>query len=137
MLTSIMHFVCYCVQGTLETTIPLWLMIPTSRGGLGYEPPRVGVTVFSVILVIMRLLRTKVCQMISNIPVNAPIRGFRIGVGSQAFLLPLLPLIPFLSGSDNMLVMASTILFITAMLITSMLGRSSSSILHFNSTIEK
>lgn len=131
---SIMHGLWCGVQGSLETALPLWLLSPSILGGLGYEPRRTGFALFSASIVLMWLLRTKASYILARIPVDSPMRGYRIGVGSQAVLMGLIPFIAYIAKDDSMLVMTTTILISALIFIASMVGRSSSSILHFEAT---
>jgi len=133
-IVSIMHGLWCGVQGSLETALPLWLLTPAVLGGLGYEPRRTGFTLFSASIVLMWLLRTKASHILARIPAESPMRGYRIGVGAQAVLLMLLPFIAYVSKDDTMLVMTTTILMSAIIFIASMVGRSSSAILHFEAT---
>ena len=129
-LVSVMHGIWSAVQGSLETILPIWLLAPTTMGGLSYEPARSGVTLFTASIVLLCALRTNVARYISRIPVDSPMQGYRIGVGSEACLMALLPFIPYITNYDKMGVMISNVLLGAMLFIASMLGRGSSAILH-------
>lgn len=130
MMISMMHCVWCAAQGSLETILPVWLLSPQILGGLGYEPRRSAFALFTASVVVMWLLRSKLARSIAYIPSNAPLRGFRIGVGAEAVLLLLLPFIPWVSNFDNMLVLTSNALICASMFIASFIGRKSSVKLH-------
>ena len=97
-IVSIMHGVWCAIQGSLETALPLWLLSPTLIGGLGYEPVRAGVVCFVAALVLILMSRTRVSRNVSRIPAYTPLRGYRMGVGAEAFLLALFALVPSASS---------------------------------------
>eukprot|EP00558_Chaetoceros_sp_UNC1202_P013812 CAMPEP_0197236062 /NCGR_PEP_ID=MMETSP1429-20130617/3328_1 /TAXON_ID=49237 /ORGANISM="Chaetoceros sp., Strain UNC1202" /LENGTH=444 /DNA_ID=CAMNT_0042694807 /DNA_START=60 /DNA_END=1394 /DNA_ORIENTATION=- len=130
MMISAIHCVWCAAQGSLETIVPVWLLSPVSFGGLGYEPRRSGLTLFIASMMVMMLLRSKVAKSFIVIPTNSPMRGYRIGVGSQVCLLLILPFVPFISNADNLLVVMTNILLGACILIASILGRLSSAKLH-------
>ena len=93
-LVSFMY-TCWCaVQSAVETAVPLWMLSPALLGGLGYAPSRSGMVLFSVSMVLLWNLRTKVARVVSQIPNKSPMRAFRIAVGSEAMCLALLFIIP-------------------------------------------
>ena len=130
MMISVIHFVWCAAQGSLETILPVWLLSPQILGGLGYEPRRSAFALFTASVVVMWLLRSKVARCIAYIPSNAPLRGYRIGVGAEAILLLLLPFIPYISNFDSMLVLTTNALICASMFIASIVGRMSSVKLH-------
>jgi hypothetical protein len=89
-IVSIIHCVWSAVQGAIESSIPLWILSPTSVGGLGYSPSRSGVTMFCACLVLLWILRKKPSRLVSRIPSKGPLRALRIGAGSESVLLGLL-----------------------------------------------
>jgi hypothetical protein len=93
-IVSIMYGLWSAIQGIIETTIPLWILVPPEYGGLGYAPSRSGVAMFCSVMVLLWIMRTKVSKVISKIPSKAPMRSFRIGVGAESVLLLLLATIP-------------------------------------------
>ena len=129
-LISCMHGIWSALQGSLETILSIWVLSPTTMGGLSYEPARTGVTLFTASVVLLFILRTNIARHISRIPVDSPMMGYRIGVGSEACLLALLPFIPYITNYDKMGVMISNVLLGAMLFIASMLGRGSSAILH-------
>jgi len=129
-MISVIHFVWCAAQGSLETIVPVWLLSPQVFGGLGYEPRRSAFALFTASIVVMWLLRSKMAKSVGGIPANAPMRGYRIGVGAEAVLLLLLPFVPYISNFDNMLVLTTNALFFAAMFIASIIGRISSVKLH-------
>lgn len=130
MMISIIHLLWCAAQGSLEAIIPLWLLAPKDIGGLAYEPRMSGFALFTASVVVMWILRSKVANRVASIPHMAPMCGYRIGVGSEVFLLLLFPFIPFISNRDSMLTLTTNILLSAAMFIASVLGRVSSSKLH-------
>jgi hypothetical protein len=93
-LVSFMY-TCWCaVQGAIETAVPLWMLSPALLGGLGYSPSRSGMVLFSISMVLLWNMRTKVARLVSQIPNKSPMRAFRIAVGSEAACLALLFLVP-------------------------------------------
>ena len=93
-IVSVMYGLWSASQGVIETAIPFWMLIPTQLGGLGYAPSRSGVALFCSIMMLLWFMRTKFSRVMSQIPSKAPMRSFRIGVGSEAVLLSLLVLVP-------------------------------------------
>lgn len=89
-IVSAMHVLWSFVQGAIEVAIPLWILSPTTMGGLGYSPSRTGVSFFCACLVLLWTLRTKPSKLVSKIPSKSPLRAFRIGAGSEAALLAML-----------------------------------------------
>lgn len=75
------------VQGILEVSMPIWILSTTPLGGLGYSVFRSSVTIFCSCLVLLWVMRRKPSNMLFRIPSDNPMRGFRIGVGSEAVLL--------------------------------------------------
>lgn len=128
------HALWSCIQGMIETAIPFWILIPPELGGLGYAPSRSGVSMFSSVLVLLWIMQTKVSKVMSKIPSNTPLRSFRIGVGAQSVLLLLLGTVPRTVHPDKrsnaVLVMTMTIIFMSCIVLSSILGRTSSTILH-------
>jgi len=93
-LVSFMY-TCWCaVQGAIETAVPIWMLSPAVLGGLGYAPSRSGMVLFSVSMVLLWNMRTKVARVVSQIPNKSPMRAFRIAVGSEAMCLALLFVVP-------------------------------------------
>lgn len=133
-IVSIMHVLWGCVQGALEIALPLWLLSPVRVGGLGYSPSRSGVAIFSACLVLLCAFRTKSSRLVSQIPSREPMRGFRVGIGSQSVLLALLATVSArtipMRRTDSVFVMASTIVIFACLSLSGILGRSSSTILH-------
>lgn len=133
-IMSVMYTLWCAIQGALEIAVPLWVLSPGILGGLGYAPSRAGIAMFSIALVLLWILRTKVARMVSKMPSKEPMRSFRVGVGSVTVLLALLPLAPYhvtsVARRDSVLIMTSTILFLSCMALASMLGRSAATILH-------
>lgn len=129
-IVTILHFVWFALQGYLETAISLWFCSPPILGGLGYSPRITGISIGSVTVVLMFMSCTRISYAVSRIPIIAPIRGYRIGVGLQAILLIVLPMFSEFSTNDNVLARISTIFFIIPLFIASLLGRFSSSNLH-------
>lgn len=130
MMISIIHLIWCAAQGSLETILPIWLLAPKIIGGLAFEPRMSGFALFTASIVVMWLLRSKVSRRIASIPHVAPMCGYRIGVGSEVFLLMLIPTISYISNYDSMLTLTTNILLSSAMFIASVLGRISSSKLH-------
>jgi hypothetical protein len=130
MMISIIHLVWCAAQGSLETILPIWLLAPKTIGGLAFEPRMSGFALFTASIVVMWLLRSKVARRIASIPHVTPMCGYRIGVGSEVFLLMLVPTISYISNYDSMLTLTTNILLSAAMFIASVLGRVSSSKLH-------
>jgi hypothetical protein len=93
-IVSIMHGVWCAIQGSLETALPLWLLSPTLIGGLGYEPVQAGLVCFLAAIVLILLSRTRISRNVSHIPAHSPLKGYRLGVGAEAFLLALFALVP-------------------------------------------
>lgn len=122
------------VQGLIEIAVPLWILTPPELGGLGYAPSRSGVAMFSSAMVLLWVLRTKASTALSQIPCKAPMRSFRIGVGAQSVLLFLLATVPRTvqpaKRSDAVVIMALTIILMSCIVLSSILGRASSTILH-------
>jgi hypothetical protein len=133
-IVSIMYALWGAIQGVIETAIPLWILIPPELGGLGYAPSRSGVAMFCSAMVLLWVMRTKASKVLSEMPSKAPMRSFRIGVGAQSVLLLLLATVPKTSGpekrTDAVLVMTLTIIFMSCIVLSSLLGRASSTILH-------
>lgn len=73
---------------------------------------------------------SRIAKCFVHIPTNSPLRGYRIGVGAEVFLLLLLPFVPFISNFDNMLVLTTNILLGVSISIASILGRLSLARLH-------
>lgn len=94
---------------------------------------------FSSAMVLLWLLRTKASTVLSQISTKAPMRSFRIAVGTQAALLCILAIIPRTAQPsdrpDAIFVMAFGILSISGIVLASILGRASSSILHETASV--
>ena len=133
-IVSAMYAFWGATQGIIETAIPFWILVPTTLGGLGYAPSRSGVALFCSLMMLLWVMRTKVSRVISKIPSKAPMRAFRIGAGAEACLLLLLATVPKTAipekRTDSIVVMTTTIIFISCAVISSILGRSSSTVLH-------
>lgn len=129
-MISLIHCVWCALQGSLETLLSVWLLSPQSLGGLGYEPRRSGFALFTAAIVLMWIQRSRLAKSLVRIPSKAPLRGYRIGVGAEVFLLLLLPFIPFISNFDNMLVLTTNVLLGVLMFIASIVGRLSLAKLH-------
>lgn len=131
---SIMHTVWSALQGAIELSVPLWVLLPPHTGGLGYSPSRSGVCMFCASLVLMWLMRKKQSRMVAQIPSQYPMRAFRIGIGSEAVLLSLLAMTTELAlpnkRRESVFVMTSVITIFACTALASMFGRSASKILH-------
>jgi hypothetical protein len=130
MMISTIHFVWCAAQGSLETIIPIWLLSPQVLGGLGYDPRRSAFALFTACIVVMWLLRSKMAKCVGSIPSNSPMRGYRIGVGSEAVILMILPFVPYISNFDSMLVLTTNALCCASIFMASIIGRMSCAKLH-------
>lgn len=130
MMISVIHFIFCAAQGSLETIVPIWLLAPQMLGGLGYDPRRSAFALFTASIVVMWLLRSKMAKSVGSIPSNSPMRGYRIGVGSEAVILTILPFIPYISNFDNMLVLTTNALCCASIFMASIIGRMSCAKLH-------
>lgn len=97
-IVSGIHVLFSFVQGAMEMGIPLWMLCPTSIGGLGYSPSKSGVSLFCAATVLLWTLRKKPSRLVSRIPGKEPLRAFRIGAGSQSALFTLLGLLSYLNA---------------------------------------
>lgn len=86
-LLSIVFVIFSAVQGAIEVAVPIWVLSPTSLGGLGYSPSRSGVSMFCAAMVLLWLLRSKSSRFLSRIPTKGPVQALRIGTGAESILL--------------------------------------------------
>jgi hypothetical protein len=131
---SCMFFVWNAIQGAVECLLCLWILTPAILGGLDYLPSRSGMSLFCAAIVILWLMRTKFARFVSQIPNKAPMRAFRVGVGSEMVLLVLIPLVPnhivSVARHESVAAMTSTIILLVTLAFASMLGRTSITVLH-------
>lgn len=135
-LTLVSSFVFFwsAVQGSIECLVPLWILTPPILGGMGYVPSRAGTTLFCACIVLLWTMRTSVAKSVSQTPVRSPMRAFRVGVGAEFVLLLLIPIIPnsivSVARSDSVVNMASTVILLATMALSSSTGRSAIAVLH-------
>lgn len=134
-ISSVLYFFSCALQASSETTIPFWLLIGNYYGGLQYRPYDVGKLVFFVCSLIIGMSTRRVLRRVARLPNRSPLRAFRIGMGSQAFALFFLPVIPIiLMGStrkdSSWAVWISTVIVASALVLTTTLSRASSAVLH-------
>jgi hypothetical protein len=134
MKISATHSLAMIVAGMVETTVPLWILVPTELGGLGYAPSRSGVALFCSSIVLLWAAGTWLKKILSTEPYAAPLRSFRIGIGWASMLLMLIAVIPKTVSpekrTNSILVMALTIIFLSCMVLSSLFARVSSGVLH-------
>jgi CRAL/TRIO domain len=133
-VSSCMYFLWYIAHGAIECLIPLYVLTPPILGGLGYLPARGGFSLFCASILIQWLVRTKLGQLTSQIPTKAPMRALRTGVGTEMVILIMLPLVPnsivSVARVDSVVNMVSTILLVSGLAMSSMMGMTAISILH-------
>ncbi len=133
-VSSCMFFLWYIAHGAVECLIPLYVLTPPILGGLGYLPARGGFSLFCASILIQWLMRTKVGQLTSQIPNKAPMRALRTGVGAEIVIFIMLPLVPnsivSVARVDSVVNMVSTILLVSGLALSSMMGMTAISILH-------
>ncbi|KAL7539735.1 hypothetical protein ACHAXR_009562 [Thalassiosira sp. AJA248-18] len=97
---AILHFFVYVVVGSLEFTLPYWIIFPPIHGGMGYEAWRNGTAVFvSCCFNSWAIKRSRFPQLTLSTIEKSPLRGFRIGIGTSCFILMCVSLIPITSNS--------------------------------------
>jgi len=133
-LISVMYGTVCAVQGALETALPLWMLAPPVLGGLGYDSRKSGVSIFCSSLVLVFFLRSKIAVGLSQLPTKAPLRAFRVGVGTQLILLIILAVVPAIvttvTKKESVLVLTSTVIVIGGMALAILLGRAGAAVLH-------
>ena len=133
-IVSIMYGLFCAVQGSLEVALPLWMIVPPILGGLGYNTRKSGVSIFCASLVLTFFLRSKVARGLSQLPTKAPLRAFRVGVGTQVALLIILavvpPIVTTVTKNESMLVLTSTVIVMAGMALAIPLGRAGAAVLH-------
>jgi len=133
-VVSLLLFFWAAVQGSIECLMPLWIMTPPILGGLGYEPYQAGTSIFCACLVLLWVMRMKVAKTVARTSTRAPMRSFRVGVGTQFVLFILIIAVPnsvvSVARADSVINMTSTVILIATMALSSMSGRSAISILH-------
>ena len=97
MVVNLIYCIWSAVQGATEVAIPLWILTPSSKGGLGYSPFRSGISMFCSCLALLCIFQTNLLCFVSRIPFENPLRGLRFGVGSGFFLFALLGALPIYS----------------------------------------
>jgi hypothetical protein len=78
--------------------IPLWMLSPPFAGGLGYSPSSRCFLLLPTFLALLLVIRRVQSEAISHFVIHTPLRAFRLGIGSQTFLLALLA---SMAGSIN------------------------------------
>lgn len=133
-IVSVMYGTTCAVQGALETALPLWMLVPPILGGLGYEARKSGVSIFCASMVLIFFLRSKVARGVSDLPTKAPLRAFRIGIGSEVVLLTLLAVVPAIvttvTKKESIVVLTSTVIVVCGMAFAISLGRNGAAMLH-------
>ncbi|KAL3792488.1 hypothetical protein HJC23_000934 [Cyclotella cryptica] len=85
-VASTLQFLAHMLIGAVELVLPILLIIPPKQG-IGFEARGVAITLFASCATVLWLIRrTRLPSRISSISEEAPLRGFRIGLGSSAFL---------------------------------------------------
>ncbi|KAL7520693.1 hypothetical protein ACHAWX_005400 [Stephanocyclus meneghinianus] len=85
-VASTLQFLAHMMIGAVELVLPLLLIIPPNQG-IGFEARGVAIILFASCASILWLLRrTRLPSKIASIAETSPLSGFRIGLGSSAFL---------------------------------------------------
>jgi hypothetical protein len=134
-ISSVLYFFACALQASSETAIPFWLLVGNYYGGLQYRPYEVGKLIFFVCSLLIGMSMRRVLRRVARLPNRSPLRAFRIGIGAQAFALFFLPVIPIiLKGStrkdSSWAVWISTVIVVSALVLTTTLSRASSAVLH-------
>lgn len=97
-VTTILHFSVSVVVGSLEVVLPYWMVSPTAHGGPGCEAQRNGTAVLvSCLFVALAAKRPRLSRLARSAVDDAPLRGFRIGIGTTGVALAALGLVPLAS----------------------------------------
>jgi len=133
-IVSVLYGTTCAIQGALETALPLWMLVPPILGGLGYEARKSGVSIFCASMVLIFFLRSKVARGVSHLPAKAPLRAFRVGIGSEVVLLTLLAVVPAIvttvTKKESIVVLTSTVIVVCGMAFAISLGRNGAAMLH-------
>jgi len=79
--TLMMLHAAWClVHLGLETVVPLWIFTPPERGGLGFEPVDAAL-VFGFVGCVLLMLKSFTPRRLADLPLHAPLRAMRVGVG--------------------------------------------------------
>uniref|UniRef100_A0A7S3JVI4 CRAL-TRIO domain-containing protein n=1 Tax=Aureoumbra lagunensis TaxID=44058 RepID=A0A7S3JVI4_9STRA len=92
-------------RGVLVTSIPVWILAPASRGGVGLKIPRAAFCQMAAMLIVA-ILAGRTSDALAHMPQRAPLRAFRVAAGSCLLLTAAAPVtVPGLGGqtSDGML----------------------------------
>ncbi len=127
---SVMFWLSCTIQGSLEIALPFWFLVPKELGGLGYGIFRCCLLIFLSSALVVLLLGTSQAKNISKLPFHFPLRGYRIGIGSNSALFALLPLMPWVYSEDKALMLVFNIICIASIFVSMIIARSSSAALH-------
>lgn len=133
-LTSFIFFLWFAIHGAMQSLLPLYILTPPILGGLGYTPCRGGVSLFCASILVQYLMRTKLSGITSQIPRKAPMRALRTGVGLEAVILMVLPLlhnsVVSVARVESVVNMISTVVLVAGLAVTGVMGMGSITILH-------
>ena len=126
-----MYFFSCALQASAETVAAFYFLFPSAHGGLGYDPREVGRLALVVCALIIVLSTRRELRRVSRLPTRAPLRAFRIGMGSEAFAFFLLPLAPAVLGKGaGWGTWFATVLLSGALVLTTTMARAASAVLH-------
>jgi hypothetical protein len=128
---SIIYWLLCAIQSSIEVAFPLWFLSPRNVGGLFYQPFRSGLCFFSCSIIIYLLLRSYQLKNVSLVLMKAPLKGFRIGMGSSAILLILMPMVQRSMNNEDMATFSIHTIICSSVFISIMIGRSSAARIHY------
>lgn len=133
-IVSIMYASICAIQGSLEAALPLWMLAPPILGGLGYDSRKSGVSIFCASMALIFFLRSKIARGLLQLPTKAPLRAFRVGVGTEVALLIIMAIVPPVitktTKNESMIVLTTTVVVTGGMALAITLGRAGAAILH-------
>jgi len=97
MLSAALKTAWRALRGAVEVAVPLWMLSPQRRGGMGLSAQHAGISLAFVGAGVL-LLRLGAPTRLAQMPRFAPLRAFRVGASSQMALLPALALVAALRG---------------------------------------
>lgn len=101
-VATILYFLLHSMLGAIELTLPLWAIVPSIQGGLGYEAHSTGMMIsFTCASIFLFKTKTRMCHLASSIAETSPLRGFRIGMGSMGFFWLCLSLVLYISPPNK------------------------------------
>ena len=128
----VLHAAWCLVHLGLETVVPLWMFSPPDRGGLGFEPVDAAL-VFGFVGCVLLMLKSFTPQRLAALPLHAPLRAMRVGVGILVVLMLCAKWVPAAElhkpRNESVLVWVLVTALLSGLACAIILGRSATSVM--------